>query len=121
MQKALHLVIYLNMFFLLCLESSCLYSDYKGQFILINNSDKFINIVCVKICGETIEVRNIEPGAEYKGVYNVKSDSHYDVTIWFASGEKLEKKLGYVTHGFNYQHTLTITEEDISISDVKIE
>ena len=68
-----------------------------------------------------IEVRNIEPGAEYKGVYNVKSDSHYDVTILFASGEKLEKKLGYVTHGFNYQHTLTITDKDITINDVKIE
>ena len=121
MHKTLPLLGYLIIFFIIFLGTSCLYSDYKGQFKLINNSGKVITIVRVEICGQTIEIKDIKQKAKHQGVYNVISDSHYDVTVHFASGEKLEKKLGYVTRGFDYKHTLTVTEKDITLSDVKIE
>ena len=107
--------------FVLCLEVSCILLENSGQLVLINNSNELIRLVHIEICNQVIDIKNVKPYEKHRCLFNVKNDSHYDVTVCFASGKKLNKQLGYVTHGFNFEHTLVITEANISITDAQIE
>ena len=102
-------------------ETSCLLKENTGQFVLINSSNEMITQARIEVCEQLIEVNNIEPHEKYNGTYKIKSDSHYDVTISFASGKELRDKLGYVTHGFDFTHTITITDSTISINNTQVE
>lgn len=93
--------------------------SYKGSFLLRNNSKESIARVQVLVCGQTIELKEIQPGKSRTGVYKVRSDSHYDVRVEFDSGRKLQKEVGYVTNGFDFHHEIAISDTDIEISDAK--
>lgn len=111
----------LLVFFFVFLETSCLSKSNTGQFVLINDSDELISHASIEVCGQLIEVENIKPHGEFNGSFKVKGDSHYKMAVSFASGKEIKDELGYVTHGFNYRHTITVTDSKISISDTKIE
>lgn len=102
---------------LICLQTSCSSQKNVGQFTITNNSDEIIKLAHIEICEQIIDIKNISPSKEHKGSFIVKSDSHYDVTITFASGKTLSKELGYVTHGFDFNHVITVTGNDITISE----
>jgi hypothetical protein len=111
----------LFVFFLVFLETSCLSKSNTGQFTLINDSDELISHATVEVCDQLIEVKNIKPHEEFNGSFKVTGDSHYKMTVSFSSGKEIKDELGYVTHGFNYRHTIIVTDSKISISDTKIE
>lgn len=92
----------------------------KGSFLLRNNSKYSIARVQVLVCGQMIELKEIQVGKSRTGVYKVRSDSHYDVRVEFDSGKKLQKEVGYVTNGFDFNHEITITDTDIEIFDAKV-
>ncbi len=111
----------LLVFFFVLLETSCLSKSNTGQFILINDSNELISHATVEVCDQLIEVESIKFHEEFNGTFKVKGDSHYKVAVVFASGKEIKDELGYVTHGFDFRHTITVTGSKISISDTKIE
>ncbi len=122
MSKRIIFVSYcLLVFFFVLFETSCLSKSNTGQFTLVNDSDELISHATVEICDQLIEFKSIKPHEEFNGSFKVKGDSHYEVTVFFASGKEIKDEIGYVTHGFNYRHTITVTDSKISISDTKIE
>ncbi|RFC37231.1 MAG: hypothetical protein DID92_2727743295 [Candidatus Nitrotoga sp. SPKER] len=92
----------------------------KGNFLLINKAKEPISQALVTVCGQTIELRDIQPGISEAGSYEVKSDSHYDVRIKFQSGKKLQKGVGYVTNGLDFHHDIVITDTNIEMVSDKI-
>ena len=75
----------------------------------------------VAICGQTIELRDIQPNTSVAGSYEVKSDSHYTIKVEFQSGKRLQKETGYVTSGMDFQAEIVVTDSDIEITDSKAE
>lgn len=69
------------------------YTHNKGSFLLSNKSKESIAQALVTVCGQTIELKRIQPSNSASGSYDVKSDSHYDVRVEFDSGKNSERKL----------------------------
>lgn len=92
----------------------------KGDFLLINKAKEPIARALVTVCGQTIELRDVQPGKSVSGSYEVKSDSHYDVRIEFQSGKRLQKGVGYVTNGLDFHHEIVITDTNIEMVNDKI-
>ncbi len=93
----------------------------KGSFLLINNAKETILRSTVTICGQTIELKNIQPTKSAVGSYYVKSDSHYSIKVEFQSGKELRKELGYVTNGFDFHHEILVTDIEIEITNINVE
>jgi hypothetical protein len=91
----------------------------EGKFLLINKATAPIARATVEICGQKIELKDIQPGKSAPGSYSVKSDSHYVINVEFSSGKKLQKEDGYVTNGMDFQHEISVSDAGIEISDSK--
>ncbi|GAC1469139.1 MAG: hypothetical protein PVSMB1_17720 [Gemmatimonadaceae bacterium] len=99
------------------LLTSC--TTNKGNFSLVNKAKEPITRASVAICGQTIELKDVQPNKSGAGSYEVTSDSHYTIQVEFQSGTKLKKETGYVTHGMDFQHEITVTDSDIEITNSK--
>jgi hypothetical protein len=120
MKKVAFLLCWSLMVFVLLMTASC--HQNKGQIILINNSNEVITLAHIEICNQVIEIENIKPNEQAIGSFKIKGDSHYDIVIKFASGKVIKKQTGYVSYGFDYQqHTLSITEANITIINSQVE
>lgn len=95
------------------LAASC--APYKGEFLIINEANETIKRAIVSVCGQTIELKGLQPTQKAFGLYDVKSDSHYAVTVEFESGRKLQKDVGYVTSGLDFHDKIVVTDKDILI------
>lgn len=89
----------------------------KGSFILENGSKEPIVRALVVICDQTIELNDVQPNKSAAGSYEVTSDSHYTIQVELQSGKRLRKETGYVTHGMDFHHEITVTDSDIEITD----
>jgi hypothetical protein len=114
MQKIRASVVTINIVFLILTMVSC--GTNRGSFLLINKADQPILRASVMVCGQTIELNDIQPTQSAQGFYKVRSDSHFDIIVEFQSGEKLQRKIGYVTNGFDFQHEMVVTDTDIEIT-----
>lgn len=94
--------------------ASC--TSNKGQTKLVNKAKETITRAVVLVCGQTIELKSIQPTKSAFGFYEVKADSHYDVKVEFQSGSKLHKEIGYVTNGKDFQDEVIVTEGDIQLT-----
>ena len=103
--------------FLVLVMASC--TANKGSFLLINKAKEPILRGLVTVCGQTIELKDIQPTKSAPGSYKVKFDSHYDIRIEFQSGKKLRKNIGYVTNGLDFHHEIVVTDMDIVLMDNK--
>lgn len=110
--------IVLSAVFAVIVTASC--TANTGNFSLVNKAKEPIAHASVTVCGQTIEMKGIQPTKSAQGSYKVKSDSHYDVKVEFQSGKKLQKEVGYVTNGLDFQHEITVTDTDIEITDNKV-
>ena len=88
----------------------------KGTFTLVNKSIEPIARASVAICGQTIELRAIQPDTSGTGSYEVKCEGHYSILVEFQSGKTLQKETGYVTPGMDFQHEIAVTSSDIEIT-----
>jgi len=91
----------------------------KGSVLLVNQAKEPIVRVLVMVCGQTLELKDIQPSKSARGSYTVKSDGHYDIRVEFQSGKKLQKEMGYVTNGFDFQHKFVVTDNDIEMRNSK--
>lgn len=102
----------------LVLLASC--SSNRGAFLLVNKATEPIAVATIKINEQTIELRNIQPNMSAAGSYKVRTDGHYKIQVTFESGRTLNKELGYVTHGMDFQHEITVSDSDIEITGSKV-
>jgi len=84
------------------------YTNSKGSFSLVNKTKEPIARASVTICGQTIELKDIQPNTSAVGSYE------------FLSGKTLQKETGYVTNGVDFQHEIVVADSDIEITDTKV-
>ena len=93
----------------------------KETSLLVNKAKEPIARASVAICGQTIEMKDIQPNTSAAGSYEVKCESHYTIQVEFQSGNTLRKETGYVTNGVDFQHDeIVVTDSDIEITDTKV-
>ena len=93
---------------------------HSGSFALVNHASEPIAHASVSICGQTIELRDIQSGRSATRSYRVTSDSHYGIRVEFGSGKQLYKEVGYVTNGVDFQHEISVTDSDIEITATQV-
>ncbi len=103
---------------ILILLASC--SANTGEFTLVNESEELIRRAHIEISSTVIELKEIMPQEKRVVSFKVNGDSHYEIEITFVSGKQLRDDVGYVTSGFDYKHTINISETDISLSNTEI-
>ena len=94
-------------------------TNSKGNFTLINKATEPIARASVVICGQTIELKDIQPNTSAAGFYKVKGEDHYTIQVEFQSGKTLRRETGYVTSGLDFQDEITVTDSDIEITETK--
>lgn len=92
-------------------------SSNKGEVSIVNQAAEPIRDGTIEICRHRFTVGEIRPNESKQIHYKVRSDSHYDVTIEFASGKRLTSHLGYVTSGMDFHDTLTVKDADIAFEN----
>jgi hypothetical protein len=96
-------------------------SCHKGQTIVsINNqSGAAIQELRLEVYGQRKIWNDINVGQSVRFTSESKGDSHYSVHVEFAGGKTLNKEIGYVTHGANFDDQIVVSSSDISLSRPK--
>jgi hypothetical protein len=68
------------------------------------------------VCDQVSEVSEVDPGEKRTGDYRVAGDSSYDVSVTFASGDTLDRQVGYVASGLDFTHVITVTTSSVEIT-----
>ena len=110
-------VIAISAALVVCFMTSC--RANQGSFMLVNEATESIAHAAVTVCGQTIELNDIQPSKSARGSYVVKSDSGYHIKIEFKSGKNLQKEIGYVTNGLDFQDVIAVTDKDIEMRESK--
>ena len=93
-----------------------------GHTIIINQSRLNIIKANIDICKQHFEFSNLKPNERFTIRYKAKGDCYHVIIIYFSSGKKLRTKTGYVTSGHKLiTYTISVTNSDISIIDLKFE
>jgi len=90
-----------------------------GHFLLVNNASEPIAYASVSICGQTVQLWDVLPNKSADGSYRVTSDSHYTIRVEFRSGGRLEREIGYVTSGMDFNDRIIVTDSDIELMVVE--
>lgn len=85
----------------------------KGTVSVTNKSSEMITRAIVVICGQTLEISNLDPSKTKSMSYRIECEGHYSVNVEFRSGRHLEKNVGYVTSGFDMHHEIVVLDADI--------
>lgn len=86
-----------------------------GTARIVNDSNEVIASLKVSICKEVFEIQQLAPTNHSDIRFKINSDSHYSVRVRFASGKRLFREVGYVTHGIPSADTLLIRSEDVQL------
>jgi len=96
-------------------STSIVLSD-DGQVLILNAATEPIKNGQLEVCGQKFLFGEIEQGKTKAIQYQVRSDSLYTLEVEFHSGGKLEKELGSVTNGLDFQDILTLNDHDVSLT-----
>lgn len=80
----------------------------QGKFTIVNKANEPIVQASVVVCGQTMELRNIQPGDVATGSYKVNCEGHFIILVEFASGKKIESYTGYITPGMDFEDEITV-------------
>ncbi|MDA3937099.1 MAG: hypothetical protein PF636_09675 [Actinomycetota bacterium] len=87
-----------------------------GHFTLVNGSTDEIVSARVEVCGQVSEYSDLAPGDKTEDTFRVRGDSGYDVSVTFASGRELNREVGYVCSGFDYETVITVDDSSIEMT-----
>jgi hypothetical protein len=87
----------------------------EGSFTLVNGSTERLS-ARVEVCDQVSEFTDVDPGEKRHGSYRVAGDSSYDVSVTFASGDTLDREVGYVTNGLDFTDVITVTTSSVEIT-----
>ena len=92
-----------------------MFSD-DGQVLILNAATEPIKNGQLEVCGQKFMFGEIEQGKSKAIQYKVRSDSQYKLEVEFNSGRKVEKELGSVTGGRDFEDILTLSDHDVSLT-----
>lgn len=87
-----------------------------GQVLILNAATEPIKNGQLEVCGQKFPFGEIEQGKTKAIRYKVRSDSQYKHEVEFNSGRKLEKELGEVRSGLDFEDILTLSDHDVSLT-----
>ena len=87
-----------------------------GQVLILNAATEPVKNGQLEVCGQKFMFGEIEQGKSKAIQYKVRSDSAYKLEVEFDSGKKLEKELGNITSGLDFQDILTLNDRDVSLT-----
>jgi hypothetical protein len=61
----------------------------------------------------TVNLPILTHNASFVAHFYIRADSHYEISTTFESGRVMKKDVGYLTHGFDFEDRLIITDQDI--------
>jgi hypothetical protein len=96
-------------------STSIVLSD-DGQVLILNAATEPIRNCQLEVCGQKFLFGEIEQGESKAIEYKVRSDSRYKLEVEFHPGRKLEKELGVVTNGLDFEDILTLSDHEVSLS-----
>ena len=87
-----------------------------GQVLILNAATEPIKNGQLEVCGQKFPFGEIEQGKTKAIQYKVRSDSQYRLEVEFNSGKKLDKELGSVTSGLDFEDILTLSDHDVALT-----
>jgi hypothetical protein len=96
-------------------STSIVLSD-DGQVLILNAATEPIRNGQLEVCGQKFPFGEIEQGKSKAIQYKVRSDSQYRLEVEFNSGRKLEKELGYIANGLDFEDILTLNDHEVSLT-----
>jgi hypothetical protein len=87
-----------------------------GQVLILNAATEPIKNGQLEVCGQKFLFGEIEQGKSKAIQYKVRSDSQYKLEVEFHSGRKLEKELGSVISGRDFEDILTLSDREVSLT-----
>jgi hypothetical protein len=109
-------VLGIGCFLLASWHSTSIVLGDDGQVLILNAATEPIKNGQLEVCGQKFPFGEIEQGKTKAIQYKVRSDSQYKLEVEFNSGKKLEKELGSVTNGLDFQDILTLSDRDVSLT-----
>ncbi|HSL04901.1 MAG TPA: hypothetical protein VK901_15340 [Nitrospiraceae bacterium] len=109
-------VLGIGCFLLVSWYSTSVAQSDDGQVLILNAATEPIRNGQLEVCGQKFPFGEIEQGKSKAIHYKVRSDSQYKLEVEFNSGKKLEKELGSVTSGLDFQDILTLNDRDVSLT-----
>ena len=103
-------------FALMSWSSASLVFGDDGQVLILNAASEPIRNGQLEVCGQKFMFGEIEPGKTKAFQFKVRSDSQYKLEVEFNSGKKLEKELGAVTNGLDFQDILTLDDHGATLT-----
>jgi hypothetical protein len=89
----------------------------RGFVSIRNNSREQIARASVRVCGQTLEAKNLRPNGSAPLEYRVTGESGFSVEVEFASGRRLSTRtVNNVTEGFDFRHYIVVTTDAISLT-----
>ena len=88
----------------------------EGQVLILNAATESIKNGQLEVCGQKFMFGEIEQGKTKAIQYKVRSDSQYKLEVEFHSGRKLEKELGEVRSGLDFEDILTLSDHEMSLT-----
>ena len=87
-----------------------------GHVTLSNTTAEAIVRAQVGVCGQDFTIEHLGPGENRTVTFRIRADSHYTVSVRFASGRSMSKELGYITSGIDVADMLLIKENDVLLA-----
>jgi hypothetical protein len=87
----------------------------KGEVAFVNGAHEAIRDGSFVVCKQRFELGEIEPNQRKRFHYKVNCEGDYDLTVQFASGKKLTRRIGYVNSSFASHDTVSIKDDDVDL------
>lgn len=84
--------------------------------LILNAAAEPIKNGQLEVCGQKFLFGEIEQGKSKSIQYKVRSNLRYKLEVEFHSGRKLERELGSVTSGPDFEDILTVNDRDVSLT-----
>lgn len=98
------------------LTSSCAPSRSPATVTVQNATSETIVDLTVDVSGERLSTRAIAPNQETTLTYTIGAESDYQVIATFASGRRVEDRVGYVDGGLTSHDQLIIHADHVDFA-----
>jgi len=109
-------VLGIGCFLLVSWYSTSIARSDDGQVLILNAATEPIRNGQLEVCGQKFPFGEIEQGKTKAIQFKTRSDSQYRLEVEFHSGRKLDKELGSVTSGRDFEDILTLSDHDVSLT-----
>lgn len=90
------------------------YSGKGANLKFVNSSGQVVSSARVSVAGKFCAVKELSEGGEFDCYFENLYDSSYSVSVTLENGAIYsEESLGYVTGGFDFNHTITINQSGV--------